>query len=449
MEPPLLKQILIIISLSVVLVQSAAACPARAFEPQTWSSREDAPERWGARVEASQLVSLGRGGWWLPDTRAMHLNPHLFSINKNGHYAADFDGNAVFIVNLKTGASTLKPVMTGFGKPLLAYSAIAFDPTTPRIFALTTQGAKTLTIAAELVESQTAPLQLEDYQTGDYVNRVEVSADGKYLAAVMAKKKSDRDSGVLTIWDVATGKRIMRHEKASGDGFSFLPDDKFGFFSADRREVFTYDFKRRLISAFAEISGNAQNRYLNVIKAKTGGTYAFVERNAVSMWNFPDVERKIAKNFGDIETAAFSDDGKWLAIAESYGGEMDVKRKMRLFSAAQPEDERGVEVSVDIQESFASLQFSPTGEMLIAVTTAGDVQIWKVDDPRDSIVIEARNIVRIDPRIMDREAYHEGYGFNVVLSADLKYVQVLSSGARVAVVLTANEFFRKARRGLP
>ncbi len=182
---------------------------------------------------------------------------------------------------------------------------------------------------------------------------VALSADGKTLAA-------DSGENTFSLWDVSTGKvtgPITGHLGRVSSG-AFTPDGKYLVTgSADGTA---------LVWNVAELRPEAPVRApVPVQEAQTDFLGDPLPKDAAARLGSSRFR------FDDLNTAAFSPDGKTLAVA--VGGD---EGKILLVDAVTGKETRRIEVHIDWPTKMV---FSPDGKVL-AVAVQKDVRLWSLPD---------------------------------------------------------------------
>jgi WD40 repeat protein len=168
-------------------------------------------------------------------------------------------------------------------------------------------------------------------------HRVAFSPDGKTMLACDLAKKS----GTLAVWDATSGKLLATERSADTVllGAVFSPDSK----------------------RFVTVGGNGTIRLWDTATCDPIG----VERLATN----PDNGRFILNNITTAHSAAFSADGKYLAVAYEDGAiafwDAATMRDMTIFQAHPP-------------DTLRTVCFSPDGARLASTATDGSVRFWDV-----------------------------------------------------------------------
>jgi WD40 repeat protein len=217
------------------------------------------------------------------------------------------------------------------------------------------KSARSLQAESALIQASQQPLD-DLLVSGSPVNSVAFSSDRQTLAV------SD-EQGDVSLWNVATGRRIVLAEGSPVYGVAFSPDGQTLAVGDAKGHVGLWDVAtRKRIATMAE--GTLVD---SVAFSPNGHTVAAGDnRGDVGLWNVATRKRTATLVEGSsVQSVAFSPDGQTLAVGDVGGstGLWNVAARQRTATLAEGNPVDGV-------------AFSPDGHTLAVGDAGGDVGLW-------------------------------------------------------------------------
>jgi WD40 repeat protein len=207
---------------------------------------------------------------------------------------------------------------------------------------------------------------------GTYLMCVRFSADDRWIATA-------DHSGVVRVWEVATGRLLWEKPARTGQYLAFAPDGTTlaisGFYN---EEIALWDLRQGKL--IRELPQNARS----MVFSKDGDMLAAGGRDKiVRLWNPQrgELQKQLEGHQGEVRAVSLSPDGRLLASAGGYSMG-SLHNEVRLWDIETGEETAQLRDDDDPQKSGAdsvrSLAFSADGTTLAAGSTS-TVRIWNVE----------------------------------------------------------------------
>ncbi len=315
-----------------------------------------------------------------------------------GTMALSADGRTLAVVGAGPSIRLLDPAT---GKQGASFAI----KTVPGSMALDRSGTLLATGRAERIKG--GELRLWDPATGDLrsqtpgargpVNAVAYSHDGKLLATSSGHAEY---VGEARIAEVATGRprAVLTGHNGPIVALAFSPDDRFLATGSMDSQVRLWDASTgRLVHTFPGTAGVASGVAFSpdgrrmavgfssiydpglvpVLKTVFG-----VPRNLTNLWDF-EARRPLGEPLGGGQCAAFSPDGKAIALAD---GEPEGKR--HVIRVRDPATGREIAVGRGHEDFILSLAYAPDGMTIASSGLDRTVRLW------DAATLQPRAVLR-------------------------------------------------------